>query len=175
MDRLVGEHHIDAVQADVLTRSTATADLFDAAVSAPTSVPPQSVANWIVNELPRVQRDRDLSELALTGRQLASLIALVEGNEITSAVARDVLAELAEKGGDPVVIVDRRNLRQVGDAAELEPIIRKLIEENDDRVQQYRAGRTGLLGFFVGQVMAGTQGRANPKTVSDLVRSHLDG
>ena len=178
MKNYIDTHSLDSAHADVLTRDAAVADLFDATAAVRVGgapVKPQSVANWIINELPRVQRDRPLSELALTGEQLASLIALVERGDISSSIARDVLAELADKGGDPVAIVDRGNLRQVGDAAALEPIIAELMTEVDERVQQYRAGRTGLLGFVVGQVMARTQGRANPQAVNELVRSHLQG
>ncbi len=179
MAALHEEHGIDRVQADILTRSHATADLFDATVAAGRNgggaVTAAAVANWIVNELPRVQRDRALTDLALTGSQLAALIGLVEREEITASVARDLLAELADAGGDPVAMVNGRNLRQMGDASEIEPLITSLMTEYDDRVQQYRGGRTGLLGFFVGQVMAKTQGRANPRMVGDLVRKHLDG
>ncbi|MEO5509285.1 MAG: glutamine--tRNA ligase, partial [Longimicrobiales bacterium] len=181
MQMLVDELGIDSVQADMLTRSTGTANLFDVAIAAAggagmaNTATVHTIANWIVNELPRAQRHRNLDELALTGAQLASLIGMVEKKEITSAIARDVLAELVEEGGDPSAIVARRNLRQVGDVSELEPMILSIIADNDDRVRQYRAGRTGLLGFFVGQVMAQTQGRANPQTVSELVRTHLEG
>jgi Asp-tRNA(Asn)/Glu-tRNA(Gln) amidotransferase B subunit len=174
MRRMIDELGIDAQQADVLTRAADTAALFDTAVAAGADVPAQSVANWIVNELPRVQGDRALDELALAGTQLARLIALVERGDITSAVARTVLAELAEDGGDAVAIVDRDNLRQVGDAAALEPLVREIVARYPERVQQYRAGRQGLLGFFVGQVMSQTQGRANPQLVSELVRAQLE-
>ena len=174
MHRLIDSAGVDAAQAEIITRDAAVADLFDAA-AAGGAAPAQSIANWIVNELPRVQQDRPLSELALTGGQLAALIALVERGEISSSAGRDVLAELAERGGDPAAIVERRDLRQLDDPSALAPVVRALIDEHPDRVAQYRSGRTGLLGFFVGQAMARTGGRANPQTVSELLRTHLEG
>jgi glutaminyl-tRNA synthetase len=178
MQQLMDTHGIDPVQADILTRDATTANLFDAAFDARadehgTELSPASIANWIVNELPRVQRDRSLDDLALTGAHLAAVIRMIERNEISSTVARDVLADVAENGGDPVAIVERGNLRQVDDAASLDPVITAVLREYDDRVQQYRAGRSGLLGFFVGQVMSRTQGRANPQKVAELLHTHL--
>jgi Asp-tRNA(Asn)/Glu-tRNA(Gln) amidotransferase B subunit len=151
------------------------ADLFDTAVSAAIAgtVDAQTIANWVVNELPRTLKDRPLSDLALTGPQLAKLLGLVASGEISNASAREVLTEMAENGGDPANIVERRNLRQLGDASGIEPIVESLMTEFADRVQQYRSGRKGLLGFFVGQVMSRTQGRANPQTVNELVLKHL--
>jgi glutaminyl-tRNA synthetase len=174
MKKMVDDLGIGAAQADVLTRDVASADFFDAAVAAGTSSP-AAIANWLVNELPRILRDRALSDLALTGPQLASVLAMVEHGEITGVAAREVVAELAEHGGDPATIVERRNLRQSDDTADIEALVRELMTEFEDRVQQYRAGRTGLLGFFVGQVMTRTQGRANPQAVNEVVGKMLGG
>jgi glutaminyl-tRNA synthetase len=174
MAKLIEELGISAAQADIITRDARTADLYDAAITAGTAEP-AAVANWVVNELPRIVRDRSLTELALTGAHLATVIAMVARREISGVAAREVVAELAEHGGDPATIVQRRNLRQVDDTADIETLVRGLMTEFDDRVQQYRSGRTGLLGFFVGQVMTRTQGRANPQTVNEVVRTMLDG
>jgi glutaminyl-tRNA synthetase len=172
MQRYVDELKLTDIQADVITRDADVANLFDAAVAIG-SVQPSAVANWMVNEMPRIVRDRPLRDLAISGTHVATLLDLVERREISNAAARSVMTEIAEKGGDPVAIVDRLKLRQSTDATDLEPVIRDLMNEFGDKVQQYRSGRTGLLGFFVGQVMAKTGGRADPHAVSELVSRSL--
>lgn len=174
MHRYVDELKLTEIQADVITRDADIANLFDAAMApAVAKVPATTVANWIVNELPRILRDRSLRDLAISGGAIATVLDLVERREISNASARDVMHQIAEKGGDVVAMVSRLNLRQDADTTDLEPVIRELMNEYADKVQQYRSGRTGLLGFFVGQVMAKSGGRANPQAVSELVGKSL--
>lgn len=135
--------------------------------------PEAAAANWIVNELPRELRGRSIAELPFGGRQLGELVRLVEDNVVSSTGAREVLAELAAHGGSAVAIVDARGLRQVSDEHALWPIVEAVIEESSSKVDEYRAGRFGLLGFFVGQVMRKTNGKANPEVVGKLVRDRL--
>lgn len=84
-----------------------------------------------------------------------------------------MLAQAQESGADPVEIVEAKGLRQVSEAGALEPILDRLIAENPDKVVAYRSGKTGLMGFFVGQVMRETQGQANPQLVQELVAKKL--
>jgi glutaminyl-tRNA synthetase len=157
--------------AKLLTRDADTAALFDAAIVA--GAPARSVANWMINELPRELRERALSELPFGGAGLGALVAMVEDGTITGSVARDVLAEMAESGGDPAAIVERKGLRQISDPDALRPAVTAVIAEFPDRVSAYHGGRTGLLGFFVGQVMSRSGGRANPELVKQLVADAL--
>jgi glutaminyl-tRNA synthetase len=172
LERYVAEHGIGEVDAEILTRDAETAHLFESAVGAGASARP--AANWIVNELPRASAGRPVGDLALDGRSLAQLIALVEGGTISSSAAREVLAELAAEGGTAAAIVERRGLRQVSDAAALDPIVEAVIAANPDKAVAYRSGRTGLLGFFVGQVMQRTGGSANPEAVKSLLVARLE-
>jgi glutaminyl-tRNA synthetase len=165
------ELQIPAEQADVLTRDAAVSAFFDEALAA--SPHAAAMAKWIVNEMPRDARER-LDTLPVTGRELGRLVDLVESGEISSSAAREVLAELLESGGEPASIVDRRGLRQVSDEAALRAAVEDVIGANAGKLAEYRAGRTGLLGYFIGQVMARTGGSANPAVVRSLVEQHLN-
>jgi glutaminyl-tRNA synthetase len=173
MKTIISAHNLEEVDADLLTRDAATADLFDATVRA--GAPAQSAANWIIHELTRELQGRSVNALQFGPAELARLIALVESGRVNSSTARDVLSVMAQSGGDPAAIVERQGLSQISDDASLTPIIDEVLANHDDRVAAYRAGRTGLLGFFVGQVMGRTAGRANPERVKALLTERLGG
>ncbi|HEX9109409.1 MAG TPA: glutamate--tRNA ligase family protein, partial [Longimicrobiales bacterium] len=156
---------------EIARRDPATRALLDDAVAE--GAPEAAAANWIVNELPRELKGRGVAELPFGGRELGELVRLVEGNVVSSTGAREVLAELAANGGSAAAIVDARALRQVSDEHALWPVVEAVIEENPAKVDEYRGGRLGLLGFFVGQVMRKTNGKANPEVVGRLVRDRL--
>ena len=131
-----------------------------------------SLSSWVVNDLgPRLRE----GPIKLEPAGLAALVALVQSGEITRATAKDVLAEALETGASPSDIVAAKGLRQVSDAGALEAIMDRLMLENSDKVDAYRAGRTGLAGFFVGQVRQATNGTANPQVVQDVVSRKLKG
>lgn len=170
--RYIEELGLPAEHADLLTRDLAVSDLYEAALR--TGAPPRDLANWIINELPRELRGRSIPELPFGGAELGALVLLVENGTVSTTAAREVLAELAEKGGDPAEIVDRKGLRQISDPAVLGPIVEAVIDANPSKVDEYRRGRTGLLGFFVGQVMRATNGRANPEVVRQIFENRVD-
>ena len=89
--------------------------------------------------------------------------------------AKEVLAEMLETGDGPAAIVERRGMKQVSDAGELEAIVEQLIADNPDKVEAYRNGKKGLTGFFVGQAMKATKGQGNPKVISQIVTRYLEG
>jgi glutaminyl-tRNA synthetase len=159
-------------QADVLTRDAAVAALFDQAVQA--SDRAQAVAKWLVNEVPRELRER-AGDLPVGGGSIGRLVALVESGELSSSAGREVLAELLEQGGEAEQIVERRGLRQVSDEGALRGVVDQVLEANPGKVAEYRQGKTGLLGFFIGQAMARTGGRGNPGVVRELVLEKLEG
>jgi glutaminyl-tRNA synthetase len=168
--RYVRELGLTEELADVVTRSDEVAGFFEAAITtAPSAV---SAAKWIVNEIPREQREQ-LAELPLSGAVLGRLVALVERGELSSSAGREVLAELLASGGDPAEIVERRGLRQLSDESTLADVIDAVIAGHPTKVQVYRRGQLGLIGFFMGQVMARTGGRANPALVKQLLEQRL--
>ncbi|MEM8961534.1 MAG: glutamine--tRNA ligase/YqeY domain fusion protein [Acidobacteriota bacterium] len=128
-----------------------------------------AIAAWMINELLRELKDRDLDSLPVTPDTLAALVGLVEDKTITATVGKEIFAEMVEKGGDPVAIVDDRGLEQLGDADALLPVIETIITANPAQTEQYRGGKTALMGFFIGQVMRETGGRADAKLVRELL------
>ncbi len=134
---------------------------------------PQSVANWLVNDLPAVLEGRALADTRLSADAFGETVALVDAGTINSRGAREVLETLAEKGGNPAEIVEARGLKQVSDEGALAPIVDKLIAAHPDKAEAYRSGKTGLMGFFVGQAMRETGGTANPARVKEMVEKAL--
>ena len=169
--RFERELEISGEQADVVTRDDAIAAFFQSTLSA-TRATAQTVAKFIVNEVPREARER-IHELPLEPDALAALIDLVETGGISSSAAREVLGEMIERGGHPVAIVEQRGLSQVSDELSLQAIVDDVLSANPAKVGEYRGGKVGLLGFFVGQAMAKTGGRANPAVLKRLLEERL--
>jgi glutaminyl-tRNA synthetase len=158
-------------EADLLTGDRATGDLFEATVAA--GAPPASAARWIINELPGELGDRPLHAARFTAPGLAELLLALEAGEITGTAAKDVFAEMVERGGQPKEIIAERGLAQVSDEAVIASLVDKVLAANPDKVDGYRAGKIGLLGFFVGQVVRSSQGKANPQVVQQLLAARL--
>jgi glutaminyl-tRNA synthetase len=169
--RLVGELGVAEEEAEVLTRESAHVALFGAALAAGGS--PRGVANWVIHELPREVGGRTLENLPFSGRDLGELVRLVEEGVVSSSGGREILAAMVQEGGPPAELVDRLGLRQRSDPDELRPVVERIIAANPDKAAAFRAGRTGLLGFFMGQVMRETGGSANPEVVRQLVERAL--
>jgi glutaminyl-tRNA synthetase len=164
---------ISEADADLLTGDRPTGDLFLAA--ARSGAPAPGVARLILNELPPLLGDRSAADTPLTGAGVGALVAELEAGSITGAVAKEVLAEMVEGGGDPRRIIADRGLAQVSDEDALAAIVDEVAAANADKVEAYRAGKTALFGFFVGQVMRASQGRANPQVVQKLLTDRLAG
>ncbi len=131
---------------------------------------PRAVANWIIHELRPVLKDRPPR---LTPAALAELVALIDDQTLSGKGAKQVFAALLKEGGSPAALVERLGLRQVVDAGQLEPVVDAVLAANPDNVARYRGGKTNLLGFFVGQVMQSTGGKASPRLVNEMLRAKL--
>jgi glutaminyl-tRNA synthetase len=164
----LSEHDVD-----LLTADRSTGDLFSEAVSS--GAPAAVVARWVINELPRELGDRSLDQTPLTGRGLAGLLLALDAGEITGAAAKDVFAEMVDHGGDPRQIIAERGLTQVSDDATIALMVESVLNANAGKVKEYRAGKTGLWGFFVGQVVRSSDGKANPQVVQRVLSEHLGG
>ncbi|MGB0720372.1 MAG: Asp-tRNA(Asn)/Glu-tRNA(Gln) amidotransferase GatCAB subunit B, partial [Bdellovibrionales bacterium] len=132
-------------------------------------------ANWVINELLGILNKNEvkLSDSPITAQQLGGLIALIADNTISGKIAKDVFAEMYASGKDADVIVEEKGLKQVTDTGAIEAIIDEVIAENPDNVAAYRGGKDKLFGFFVGQVMKKSSGKANPAVVNDLLKAKL--
>src|SRR5690606_29203791 len=164
--RLAERYGLGEEEAELLARDPAAAELFESAV-AEGGVSARAVANWVIHELPRERAGRAIPELPFGAKELAGLVRRVEqGRGSSTAAAR---------GGDPERIVEEKGLAQISDAAELERVVRDVLAANAAKVAEYRAGKTGLLGFFMGQVMGRTRGRANPEKAKEILVRELGG
>lgn len=132
---------------------------------------PKAIANWLVNDVQAALKERPL--LPFGGKEVGELVALVESGTISSAGAKAVFERMVEGAGAPAAIVDELSLRQVSDTAALEPVVDEVIAENPEEAQRFREGKKALLGFFVGQVMKKSGGKADPKAVQGLVAKRL--
>ena len=132
-------------------------------------------ANWVINELLGIlnKNEKSLSESPVSAEQLGGLIALISDETISGKIAKDVFAEMFRSGKNADVIVEEKGLKQVTDTGAIEALIDEVIAENPDNVEAYRGGKDKLFGFFVGQVMKKSQGKANPAAVNKLLKEKL--
>ena len=170
-ERYVSELGLPEEDADLLSGDVAVAAFFEGALAVRDS--PQGVANWIVNEFLRELKDREIENLRFGGEEIGRLVALVEDGTISGRTAKDVFARLVREGGDPREIVRAEGVEQISDPAVLRAMVEGAIDGHPEQAARYGAGQSGLLGFFVGQVMRETGGRANPEVVQRLVREKL--
>ncbi len=167
------EAGVSETLADSLARSARLTAFFEEVLE--THGNAATVADWVANEVGREIKDKPLEELPFGAREVGELARLVDEDAVTGAAANEVFAEMVEKGGDPEVIVERRGLAQISDAGELETVVDRVLAAHPDEVTAYREGKKALLGFFMGQVMGETRGRANPQLVQNLLREKLGG
>lgn len=174
-DRYQKELGLSAYDTRILTEDRVIAEYFEAAVTAQAN--PKQLANWLTGDIAAYLNTNKLSitEIALKPAILAELINLIDEGTISGKIAKEILPELLEKGGSAKKLVESKGLTQISDTGELEKIIDELLEANLDKVEQFRAGKTKIQGFFVGQVMKKTSGRADPKLTNQLLGKKLKG
>jgi aspartyl-tRNA(Asn)/glutamyl-tRNA(Gln) amidotransferase subunit B len=176
--RFVEEYALSEYDAGVLATTRALADFFEE--TAKSSGQPKSAANWMMGDLLRFYKDsntdlKDLSASPVKPKMLADMISLVEQGTISGKIAKAVMEEMCATGKPPQKIIDEKGLVQISDVDEIEKIVSRVIADNPKPVEQYRQGKTGNFGFFVGQVMKATGGRANPQTVNEVLKKRLAG
>jgi aspartyl-tRNA(Asn)/glutamyl-tRNA(Gln) amidotransferase subunit B len=164
---------LTAYDAAWLTDDPEVADFFEAVAAAAGDA--KLSANWVMGELSAALNRAGLgiSESPVTPPQLAQLIERIRDETLSSKLAKNVFEALWSGEGDVDAIIDQRGLRQVSDAGALEAMIRQVVADNPDQVALYRAGKDKVFGFFVGQLMKATQGKANPKQLNELLRAAL--
>jgi aspartyl-tRNA(Asn)/glutamyl-tRNA(Gln) amidotransferase subunit B len=173
MHRYVADFGLSAYDASVLTEEWAVAEWFEAAVSA--GGEPGTVANWISNTLFALMNEsgQTIGEILIQPDQLVELVALVEDGTISQNTGKEVLAEMFQSGEGAPAIVERQGLAQISDEAALSAIVADVLAANPEQVSAFREGKRSLQGWFIGQVMRETQGKANPQLVSRLVAEQL--
>lgn len=169
--RYVTECGLTEYDARVLTDDAEVAALFEAALLH--SKHHKLVANWIINEVLREVKDKPISSLKFGGEAIGELVALIEDGTISGKIGKDVFAILLAEGGSARAIVKDKNLAQVSDTGAIAAFVDQVISEQAESVEKFRAGKVNILGFLVGKVLQLSQGQANPKMVSDLLRQKM--
>lgn len=173
--RYEAELGLSAYDARVLTDDRTVAEYFEAAVAA--NANPKLVANWVTQDVAAYLNTNKLgiAQIALKPLILAELVELIDNGTISGKIAKEILPELLVKGGSAKALVESLGLIQISDTAELEKIIDEVLANHPDEVGKFRNGKTKLKGFFVGQVMKQTSGRADPKLTNQLLGKKLQG
>lgn len=170
------EFELSAYDARVLSDDRDVAEYFEAVVANGASA--KAAANWVTQDIAAYlnsNSDLDITKIALTPSMLAELIVLIEKGTISGKIAKEILPELLTKGGSPKELVESKGLIQISDPKELEKIIDQVLKDNPDKLEQYRAGKTKLQGFFVGQIMKQSGGKADPKLANQILSKKLKG
>lgn len=175
-ERFVKEFGLPEYDANVITSTKALAGFYEKAV-AKSMGEPKLVSNWLMTEVLRMLKvsEKEIEECPFPADHLGELVALIKKGEISSKIAKTVFEEMWASGQAPALIVKEKGLVQVSDPAPIENAMRKVMQASPKNVEEYKAGKEKLFGFFVGQVMKETQGKANPAMVNDIVKAFLSG
>ena len=174
-DKFINVHKLNNEISNILARDEKLSNFF--IESFQLSIPKVSaigLANIITNEVAKELKDSLQEELKFNPIQIGKLAYIIENGTISSKIAKQVFEEMVQTGKDPKQIVEEKGLVQISDDAIILPIIDDIITQNPDNVTKFQAGNTKLLGFFVGQVLKATNGKANPKVVNELVEQKLN-
>jgi aspartyl-tRNA(Asn)/glutamyl-tRNA(Gln) amidotransferase subunit B len=172
--RLAEQYELSDEDAMQVTQTRAFADYFEQAAAASEGLSRQ-VFNWMTGDLTRYlkQDGREVDQSPVSPDRLASLVRLIQSGAISGKIGKDVFEKMYQTGEDPEKIVSEQGLKQITSASDLGQVVDRVLAANPGQVEAFRAGKEGLIGFFVGQVMKETRGQANPKLVNELLKSKL--
>ncbi|MDX2290242.1 MAG: Asp-tRNA(Asn)/Glu-tRNA(Gln) amidotransferase subunit GatB [Hyphomicrobiaceae bacterium] len=174
--RVMAAYGLSAYDAGVLVAERASADYFEAVIAALTDPARDGkvAANWVINELfGRLNKDgQDIGASPVSARQIAGIVDLIGRGDISGKIAKDVFEIVWTEGGDPAEIVERRGMRQVTDSGAIEKAVDDVIAANPDKVEAVKM-KPSMIGWFVGQVMKASGGKANPQAVNDILKTKL--
>ena len=171
-DRFMSSYNLNEYDAGVICADKETANFFEEVVE---NADVQLAAKWIIGDLNALlnKHDMDLEESKIDAENFSELIQKITDNTISGKIAKEVLEEMWNTGAKVSEVIDSKGMQQISDAGELENIIEIILNENTDQVNAYKSGKDKLFGFFVGQVMKATQGKANPGLVNELLKKKL--
>ncbi len=172
--RYIEAYGLPAYDAEVLTADRELAAYFERTVELFNQ--PKVVSNWVMGDVMRELNRHHITpdQAPVTPAHLAGMLQLVDEGTISGKIAKTVFDEMYQSGKQAQQVVEEKGLVQMNDSSELESLIRQVVESNPSQVEEYRSGKQKVLGFFVGQTMKATQGKANPKMVNELLRQMLD-
>jgi aspartyl-tRNA(Asn)/glutamyl-tRNA(Gln) amidotransferase subunit B len=171
--RFINQYGLPEYDADLLTSERAMAEWFEQAVKF--GADPKTASNWMMGELTKLlnEENKQIEECGLKPEDLVGLLDLINKGIISGKIAKTVFEEMYKTGKNPDTIVKEKGLVQVSDESEIEKAVDEALAKNPDEVERFRAGEEKLIGFFVGQIMKATKGKANPKIVNELLKKKL--
>ena len=171
--RFVESYGLRDYDAEVLTLTRAAGDYFEKAASV--SGDPRAAANWVMGELAGLLKEhgKDFADSPVSAENLGALVGMIAQGKISGKLAKEIFPKMFETGESPQSIMDREGLAQISDESALAKIIDEVIAANPKQVEQYRGGKSAVLGFLVGQVMKASRGQADPAAVNRMLRDRL--
>lgn len=173
LKRFVNSYGLPLYDSEIITSSLELANYYENIVSVTDEY--KLASNWLIGDVLSVLNEKkfNIKEFTISPENLGKLVNLIKEGTISSKIAKEVFADMLTNNSDPESIVKEKNLVQISDPDELKEIIQRIAEKNPEQVSEYRAGKEKVFGFFVGQIMKETKGKANPKLVNDILKQTL--
>jgi aspartyl-tRNA(Asn)/glutamyl-tRNA(Gln) amidotransferase subunit B len=173
-ERFIAEYELPEYDADILTSERSLSDYFETAIKA-YGGDPKRLSNWLMNDVMRLLNELGLEakDLHLTPEYLAEIIKLVDANTVNTSTGKSLLEKVQQSGKSPAEIVEAEGLAQVSDTGAIREIAEKIVADNPDNVEKYRGGKDSLIGWFVGQVMRESRGKADPNAAREVLKELL--
>lgn len=173
-DRFTTQYEIPMYDAEVLTASREVADYYEQTAALCKNY--KAVSNWVMGDVLRILKDRNIpaSKCPVTPAMVAEMLNLLEDDIISGKIAKTVFEEMEKTGKNPKTIVEEKGLVQITDTSEIELEVDRVLGANPSQVEEYKGGKVKVIGFFVGQIMRATKGKANPDLVNRLLKEKLD-
>ena len=171
-DRFINEYSLSSYDANIIVSDKATSEYFEDVVK---NRNPKLVTTWVTGELFSILNKKNLiiEDSPITSKQLGELVDNIENGKISNRQAKEVLEEMCESGKGALEIIDEKGLSQISDENEIESLVDNVLNSNPENVKKYKNGKDKLFGFFVGEAMKLSKGKANPKIVNDLIKKKL--
>ena len=171
-ERFIKEHNLSSYEANILVSEKEISDYYEVAIK---DCDKKLASNWIAGDLFAVLNKKNLSisQSPVSAKNLSALIKMITSGKISGKIAKDVFEKMQENDKDPQQIVEKEGLTQQSDPKELEKIVSEILSKNQDKVTQYKSGKVKLFGYFVGEVMKVSKGKANPQLVNEILKTKL--
>jgi aspartyl-tRNA(Asn)/glutamyl-tRNA(Gln) amidotransferase subunit B len=173
-EKLISKYNLPEYDADILTQNKAIVDYYEEVVSSTNDF--KAASNWIMGDVLKAINEQklDIRNFSVSAANLAKLINLINENIISGKIAKEIFPVMLQERKDPEIIINEKGLKQITDTSEIENVVDKIVESYQDEVKQFLEGKEKVVGFFVGQVMKETKGKANPKLVNEALRKKLN-
>ena len=171
-ERFINEYSLSSYDANIIVSDKATSEYFEDVVK---NRNPKLVTTWVTGELFSILNKKNLiiEDSPITSKQLGELVDNIENGKISNRQAKEVLEEMCESGKGALEIIDEKGLSQISDENEIESLVDNVLNSNPENVKKYKNGKNKLFGFFVGEAMKLSKGKANPKIVNELIKKKL--